>query len=47
MQHRISIEKNRLSELMPQRSPLSSMPDEDCQSPKRVAQAPFLSALDR
>ncbi|XVF45199.1 hypothetical protein PTKIN_Ptkin02bG0185700 [Pterospermum kingtungense] len=47
LKNRISSERNRLSELMPQSSPVSTRMDENCHSPKRVSQAPFLSTLDR
>ncbi|KAK9286730.1 hypothetical protein L1049_015133 [Liquidambar formosana] len=47
LKNRITSERIRLSELMPQPSPLSSRADDTCQTPKRVSQAPFLSALDR
>ena len=46
-QNRISNERLRLSELMPQSSPINSRTDENCRSPRRVSQAGFLSALDR
>ncbi|KAF3435686.1 hypothetical protein FNV43_RR22777 [Rhamnella rubrinervis] len=46
--NRIVSERIRLSELMPQSSPsMSSRSDEKCQTPKRVSQAPYFSALDR
>ncbi|XWS54846.1 hypothetical protein CRYUN_Cryun10bG0124600 [Craigia yunnanensis] len=45
---RIFSERNRLSELMPQTSAVvSSRTDENCHTPKRVSQTPFLSTLDR
>ncbi|XP_057992919.1 kinesin-like protein KIN-12D isoform X2 [Hevea brasiliensis] len=44
--NRITNERARLSELMPQRSPINSRTDENCKTPKR-GQTPFLSALDR
>ncbi|XVE49142.1 hypothetical protein DITRI_Ditri01bG0058600 [Diplodiscus trichospermus] len=47
LKNRIASERNRLSELMPQTSPVSSRTDENCHTPKRVSQAPFLSTLDR
>ncbi|KAK6253602.1 hypothetical protein QUC31_015322 [Theobroma cacao] len=47
LKNRVTSERNRLSELMPQTSPVSSRTDENCHTPKRVPQAPFLSTLDR
>ncbi|KAL5855677.1 hypothetical protein ACOSQ4_005479 [Xanthoceras sorbifolium] len=44
---RINSERNRLSEIMPQSSPTNTRTDENFQSPRRVSQAPYLSALDR
>ncbi|KAI8554401.1 hypothetical protein RHMOL_Rhmol05G0095900 [Rhododendron molle] len=45
--NRITSERARLSELMPQPSPFSSRTDENRRTPNRASQAPFLSALDR
>ncbi|KAM2008253.1 hypothetical protein EV1_003075 [Malus domestica] len=46
--NKISSERIRLSELMPQTSPLSSRKDGNSQTPKRTSQqAPYFSALDR
>ncbi|KAB2602968.1 phragmoplast orienting kinesin 2-like [Pyrus ussuriensis x Pyrus communis] len=46
--NKISSERIRLSQLMPQTSPLSSRKDENSQTPKRTSQqAPYFSALDR
>ncbi|XP_004292458.1 PREDICTED: uncharacterized protein LOC101313387 [Fragaria vesca subsp. vesca] len=47
VKNKITSERLRLSELMPQASPKSSKPDENCQTPRRMSQAPYLSALDR
>ncbi|KAK8518820.1 hypothetical protein V6N12_012061 [Hibiscus sabdariffa] len=48
LKNKIYSERNRLSELMPQTSPTTSArTDENCHTPKRVPQAPFLSSLDR
>lgn len=45
--HRITSERVRLSELVPQTSPFSSRRDENRQTPNRASQTPFLSSLDR
>ncbi|XP_024021248.1 kinesin-like protein KIN-12D isoform X2 [Morus notabilis] len=45
--NKITNERIRLSELMPQSSPISSRADENRQTPKRVSQAPYFSPLDR
>lgn len=45
--NKIVNERIRLSELVPQPSPLSSRTDENRLTPQRVSQTPFLSALDR
>jgi kinesin family protein 15 len=47
LQNRISHERIRLTELMPQSSPINSRTDENCRTPRRQSQAAFLSALDR
>ncbi|GMI74546.1 hypothetical protein HRI_001123900 [Hibiscus trionum] len=48
LKNKIYGERNRLSELMPETSPTASArTDENCHTPKRVPQAPFLSSLDR
>ena len=47
LQNKITKEKIRLSELIPQTSPISSRADENRQTPKRVSQAPYFSPLDR
>ncbi|XP_039039829.1 kinesin-like protein KIN-12D [Hibiscus syriacus] len=48
LKNKIYSERNRLSELMPQTSSTASArTDENCHTPKRVPQAPFLSTLDR
>ncbi|POO03052.1 hypothetical protein TorRG33x02_011130, partial [Trema orientale] len=44
---KITSERIRLSELMPQSPPIGSRADENRQTPKRVSQAPYFSALDR
>ncbi|GFY89976.1 phragmoplast orienting kinesin 2 [Actinidia rufa] len=45
--NRITNERARLSELMPQASPFSSRTEENRQTPYRASPAPFLSSLDR
>ncbi|KAM4098807.1 hypothetical protein ACJW30_07G107100, partial [Castanea mollissima] len=45
--NKIANERLRLSDLIPQSSPINSRTDEVCQNPRRVSQATFLSALDR
>ncbi|RDX99717.1 Kinesin-like protein KIN-12D, partial [Mucuna pruriens] len=45
--NKIINEKIRLSELMPQASPLNSRSEENRITPPRVSQAPFLSSFDR
>ncbi|KAM4088915.1 hypothetical protein ACB094_07G109200 [Castanea mollissima] len=45
--NKIANERLRLSDLIPQSSPINSRTDEACQNPRRVSQATFLSALDR
>ncbi|XP_023879431.2 kinesin-like protein KIN-12D [Quercus suber] len=45
--NKIANERLRLSDLIPQPSPINSRTDETCQNPRRVSQATFLSALDR
>jgi len=40
-------EKIRLSELMPQASPLSSKSEENRITPPRASRAPFLSSFER
>ncbi|PON49199.1 Kinesin-like protein [Parasponia andersonii] len=44
---KITSERIRLSELMPQSPPIGPRADENRQTPKRVSQAPYFSALDR
>ncbi|KAJ4830100.1 hypothetical protein Tsubulata_017786 [Turnera subulata] len=46
LKNRINNERMRLSELMPQTSPVNARTGDNCQTPRRV-QASFLSALDR
>ncbi|KAK7252061.1 hypothetical protein RIF29_35766 [Crotalaria pallida] len=45
--NKIINERIRLSELMPQTSPLNSRPEENRITPPRASQAPFLSSFDR
>ncbi|XP_062020518.1 kinesin-like protein KIN-12D [Rosa rugosa] len=45
--NKITSERLRLSELMPQTSPKNSRLDENCQTPRRMSQAPYFSTLDR
>ncbi|CAI8618378.1 unnamed protein product [Vicia faba] len=45
--NKIMIEKIRLSELMPQASPLSSRSEENKKTPPKANKAPFLSSFDR
>ncbi|KAE8721819.1 Phragmoplast orienting kinesin 2 [Hibiscus syriacus] len=48
LKNKIYSERNRLTELIPQTSPpASARTDENCHTPIRVLQAPFLSTLDR
>ncbi|GLU02988.1 hypothetical protein SLE2022_202120 [Rubroshorea leprosula] len=47
LKSRTTSERNRLSGLMPQSPPRSSRTEENCQSPRRSSQTPFLSTLDR
>ncbi|KAL9670442.1 hypothetical protein QQ045_007994 [Rhodiola kirilowii] len=47
LKNKITLEKARLSELMPQLSPLSPMSEDKSQTPGRLCNAPFLSTLDR
>lgn len=46
-QSRLNDERNRLSEMMTQVSPINLRTDENCQTPRRLSQAPYLSGLDR
>lgn len=46
-QNRMKSERMRLSELMPETSPLRSRADHSSRTQDRVIQTPFLSALDR
>ncbi|XP_022725985.1 kinesin-like protein KIN-12D isoform X2 [Durio zibethinus] len=46
LKNRITSERNRLSDLVPPTSPVSTR-TENSHPPKRVSQAPFLSTLDR
>lgn len=47
IQNKIANERIRLSELLPQPSPRSSKTEDNCQSPLRLLQTSYFSALDR
>ncbi|KAH9695749.1 kinesin-like protein KIN-12D [Citrus sinensis] len=47
LKSRLNDERNRLSEMMTQVSPINLRTDENCQTPRRLSQAPYLSGLDR
>uniref|UniRef100_A0A7N0TDF2 Kinesin motor domain-containing protein n=1 Tax=Kalanchoe fedtschenkoi TaxID=63787 RepID=A0A7N0TDF2_KALFE len=47
LKNKITMEKARLSELMPQLSPLSPISEDKSRTPGRVSNGPFLSTLDR
>ncbi|KAH9656269.1 kinesin-like protein KIN-12D [Citrus sinensis] len=47
LKSRLNDERNRLSEMMTQVSPINLRTDQNCQTPRRLSQAPYLSGLDR